>query len=265
MQADLKTFAAAGAYGMGALTVATDCTTRSGVNEVRALEPAFVRHQIDRVAGDVAPAGVKTGMLFSQAIIRTVARAAREHGWANDAQTPFVVDPVMTTRAGERLLSDGAEGAMREALLPLAMVATPSLPEAERLTGRDVRSRQAMRQAAEAILDLGAEAVVVTGGHLGAGEPAVDLLLDADGKAWLEAERVPRTVRGAGDAFSAALAAGLAEGHALREAAERAKTYVTGAIRHAPERGGESAGRPLWHEWQRFVEEGSNAAAPAGT
>lgn len=251
LAADLKTFAAMGVYGMGVLTVATDCVTRTGVEEVHALPAPFVRRQLDRVTADLAPAAVKTGMLFQEAIIRTVAEAAHTHGFSQgesrrDGKMPFVIDPVMTTQQGERLLSDGAEAALREELLPLARVATPSLPEAERLAGRDVRTKKAMRQAAEAILAMGPEAVIVTGGHLAEG-PAADLLFDADGRTWLEAERVPRATRGAGDTFSAALAAGLAQGLALRAAAERAKAFVTGALRHAPERGGGS--RPLWHEW----------------
>ena len=251
LQADLKSFAAMGVYGMSALTVATDCETQTGVEEVHALPPAFVRRQVDRVCADITPAAVKTGMLFEEEIIRTVAEAARAHGVSQDGSTPLVVDPVMTTRRGERLLSDGAEAALVEALLPLATVVTPSLPEAERLVGRTVRTRKAMRQAAEALLDLGAgagpAAVIITGGHLDADTKAADLLFDADGMVWLEAKRVPRTLRGAGDAFSAALAAGLARGLDLRAAADRAKTFVTGAIREAPERG--RGDRPLWHGW----------------
>lgn len=198
MQADLKTFAATGTYGMSALTVVTDCDTQHGVEDVHALPPAFVRRQIARVCADIAPAAVKTGMLYDEEIIRTVTEAAQKHGFHQNGATPFVVDPVMTTRAGERLLSEGAETAMREVLLPMATVATPSLPEAERLAGREVRSRRAMRQAAEAILGLGAEAVIVTGGHLGESEPAVDLLFDAEGKTWLEAERTRAARRARG-------------------------------------------------------------------
>lgn len=262
MQADLKTFAACGVYGMAALTVATDCNTAEGVTQVEALPPAFVRRQIDRVCADIPPRAVKTGMLFSQEIIRVVAEAAARHAF-----THFVVDPVITTRRGERLLSDGAEAALVEALLPRAAVTTPSLPEAARLADFPVETRADMARAAEAIHALGAAAVVVTGGHL-ADDRAADCFFDGRDTVWLEAERVPQQMHGAGDSFSAALAAGLAQDLALPAAVRRAKAFVTGAVQHAPGLG--RGNGPLGHAWSgrahaaEEVETGEVGADGAG-
>ncbi len=242
LQADLKTFEALGVYGMSVVTVVTDCATDGGVQQVHEIPAAFVARQLGRVCRDIPPAAVKTGMLFGAAIIEAVAEAATRFAFP-----AFVVDPVMTTRRGERLLSDGAEHALVARLFPLATVVTPSLPEAERLTGLDVRSRAAMEQAAEALLALGPRAVVVKGGHLG-GEDAPDLLADAGGHLWLEARRIPRVMHGAGDTFAAAITAGLARGLALRAAVEQAKAYVTGAIQHAPDVG--HGNGPVAHGWR---------------
>jgi len=177
LQADLKTFAARGVYGMSALTVATDCETLDGVQEVQPMPPAFVRRQIDRICTDIPPQAVKTGMLFSEAIICVVAEAVRD-------LPHLVVDPVMTTRRGERLLSDGAEGALTRELLPWATLVTPSLPEAERLTGQRVVSRSDMEEAAAEILALGPGAVCVTGGHLKEGGPPTASSTETTSSGW---------------------------------------------------------------------------------
>lgn len=245
LQADLKTFAAFGVYGMSALTVATDCETQVGVEETRPMPPAFMRRQIDCICADIPPQAVKTGMLFSEEIIRVVAEAAQEQDFPH-----LVVDPVMTTRRGERLLSDGAEEALMRELLPLATVATPSLPEAERLIGSPVRTRRDMEEAAAEILALGPGAVCVTGGHLDE-EEAADCFYDGSDMRWLEAGRTPRKMHGAGDTFSAAIAAGLAKERELPEAVRQAKAYVTGAIRHAPGLG--RGNGPLWHGWKMMT------------
>lgn len=243
LQADLKTFAALGVYGMTVLTIATDCATDEGVQEVHAIPPAFVARQIERVCRDIPPHAVKTGMLYDEAVIEVVAEAARRFAFP-----AFVLDPVMTTRRAERLLSDGAEHALLERLLPLATVVTPSLPEAERLTGLRVRSREAMERAAEAVLALGPRAVVVKGGHLDDDPIAPDFFYDGREGRWLEAARVPRVMHGAGDTFAAAITAVLAQGRPLREAVEEAKHYVTGAILHAPTLG--RGNGPLAHAWR---------------
>lgn len=240
MLADVKTFAAFGVYGMAVLTVATDCNTE-GVTQMQALPEAFVQRQIEQVCGDIRPDAIKTGMLHSEAVIRTVIDAVQRH-----ALSPLVVDPVMTTRRGERLLSDGAEDALA-ALLPLAAVITPSLPEAERLTGYGIVSRRDMEHAAETIFKLGPGAVIIKGGHREDDPQSDDFFFDGEQVCWLEAERVPRRMHGAGDTFSAALAAGLAQGLGMFPAARQAKAYVTGAIRHAPDFG--QGNGPPGHAW----------------
>lgn len=240
VQADLKTIAALGAYGTSALTVATDCETLSGVQRVEPFPAAFVARQVERVAADIPPDAVKTGMLYDEAIIRAVAGAVAALG------APLVVDPVATTRRGERLLSDGAEAALVATMLPLATVVTPSLPEAARLTGLPVGSAAEIERAAVQLLDLGAQAAVVTGGH-GDGPVAADCFAWPGGVEWLRADRLPRAMHGAGDTLSAAVAVGLARGLTVPDAVSQAKAYVTGAIQHAPALG--RGNGPLAHGW----------------
>jgi hydroxymethylpyrimidine/phosphomethylpyrimidine kinase len=230
LPADLKTFAAKGVYGMGVLTVATDCTTE-GVTDVEALPAPFVRRQLDRVVEDIQPAAVKTGMLYDAAIIETVIEATDRLGLQS-----FVVDPVMTARRGERLLSDDAETALGK-LIGTALVTTPSWPEAERLADMPVTSRDDVERAARHIRShLGVAHVVVTGGH-GSGPSAADCWFDGETVTWLEADRLPYPVHGAGDAYSAAITAGLALGLDVDDAVRRGKAFVTAAIRQAPSRG----------------------------
>jgi hydroxymethylpyrimidine/phosphomethylpyrimidine kinase len=239
LQADVKTFESVGAYGMGVLTLATDCTT-DGVDAVEPLPDAFVARQIDRVCTDIAPDAVKTGLLFDTAIIEAVLDAVEPHGL-----TPLVVDPVMTSRHGERLLSDEAEAAMRR-LVGRALITTPSYPEAERLSGLRVASREDAVHAARRIHErLGPTHVVVTGGHA-KGDTSADAWFDGETVTWLEAERQPYAMHGAGDALSAALTVGLADGRTVDAALRRAKAYVDAAIRHAPPRG--HGHRPLAHD-----------------
>lgn len=236
LAADLKTFAAHGTYGKSVLTVATDCTTE-GVTDVHALPPAFVRRQLERVVHDIPPAAVKTGMLFNTAIIKTVT-----HADADLDLMPLVIDPVMTTRRGEPLLSNDAEAALRT-LIGHATVTTPSLPEAERLVDISIQSRADTEAAARAIHDrLHPAHVVITGGHA-SDETAADCWYNGDTIQWLEAERQPYAVHGAGYAFSAALTAGIAQNLHIDVALRRAKQFVTRAIRMAPPRG--AGHRPL--------------------
>src|SRR3990172_8896841 len=159
IQADLKTFAALGVYGTCAVTAITAQNTL-GVTAVHEMPPGIVAAQIDAVVTDIPPDAVKTGMLAGAAIIEVAAAKVREHGLPN-----LVVDPVMVAKSGDRLLREAAVPALRDLLLPLAAVVTPNLPEAEALTGRPVQSDEDVRWAAEAIVVLGARAVVVKGGH----------------------------------------------------------------------------------------------------
>lgn len=239
IQADLKTFAAFGVFGTSAITAVTAQNTR-GVLRADALDPALVAAQIAAVATDLHPHAVKTGMLSNAAIIDTVVRAAAEH-----RLHPLVVDPVMVASSGDILLDPDAVAAVRTRLLPIADLITPNLAEAETLTGMPVREEADMRAAAAALVELGARAALVKGGHL-PGEEIVDILFDG---VCFHALRAPRLLandpHGTGCTLSAAIAAGLARGEGLLPAVERAVAFVRRAIETAP---GLGSGRgPLNH------------------
>lgn len=229
IQADLKSFTALKAYGMSVITCLT-AQNSLGVTGVVAVEPAFVGAQLDAVLSDMGTDAAKTGMLFHTGIIAVVADRVKRFGLSN-----LVVDPVMMAKGGQPLLLPEAQQAVRELLLPLAAVVTPNLPEAEVLTGLPIRNREEMIQAGARLLELGARAAVVKGGHLD-GEDAHDLLIARDGSTlWLHAERVEtRHTHGTGCTFSAALAAGLAHGFPLEDAVRQAKAFITLAIRRNP-------------------------------
>ncbi len=225
IQADLKTFAAHGVYGTSAITAVTAQNTM-GVSAVQALPADIVTAQIEAVASDIGVDAVKTGMLANAAIVEAVVAAIDTLELPN-----VVVDPVMVAKGGDRLLEDEAVAAVKSELLRRALVVTPNAPEAEVLAGVPVKTLDDARKAAKRILAMGPRAVIVKGGHLG-GTEAVDLLYD--GRTFLEL-RGPwidtRNTHGTGCTFAAALAANLALGRPLAEAADRAKQYVTRAVR----------------------------------
>ncbi|HYF93734.1 MAG TPA: bifunctional hydroxymethylpyrimidine kinase/phosphomethylpyrimidine kinase [Symbiobacteriaceae bacterium] len=228
IQADLKTFTVLGVYGMTALTAITAQNT-SGVSGVYPLSPEAVQAQLDAVLSDIGTDAAKTGMLFDVPIIEVVADRIKRHGVRN-----LVLDPVMIAKGGQPLLLPRAQAALRDLLLPLAAVITPNLPEAEVLTGMEIKTKQQMVDAGRHLLALGAGAAVIKGGHL-EGQPADDVLVTRDGELWLQAERVEsRHTHGTGCTFSAAIAAGLARGMALEAAVKQAKAFITLAIRKAP-------------------------------
>jgi hydroxymethylpyrimidine/phosphomethylpyrimidine kinase len=241
IQADLKTFAAHGVYGTSAITALTAQNTR-GVTGVHVVPAEFVTLQIEAVAGDIGCDAVKTGMLATAVIVEAVAAAVESLELPN-----LVVDPVMVSKGGDRLLADEAVHALRTTLLPLARVVTPNVPEAEVLTGRSIRSVADMREAARCLLSLGAAAVVIKGGHLD-GPESIDLLLDGTDEIVLRQPRldVPNT-HGTGCTFAAAVAARLALGDPLDVATRGAKQYVTGAMRHGIAVG--NGHQPLGHFW----------------
>jgi hydroxymethylpyrimidine/phosphomethylpyrimidine kinase len=225
IQGDLKTFSAFGVYGCSALTALTAQNTR-GVQGIFAVDPAFVRRQIDSVFADLPVAAVKIGMLGTPEVIEAVAEALRH--W----QPRFVVlDPVMVAKGGDRLLLDEAVQALRERLLPLATLITPNLPEAGVLLGEPpVRERQRMGAVAARLQGLGARNVLLKGGHL-EGRDSPDLLLHGGDVIWLEGERIAtRNTHGTGCALSSAIAALLARGRPLPLATAQAKRWLTGAI-----------------------------------
>src|SRR5919109_1844858 len=169
IQADLKTFAAFGVYGLTVITAITAQNT-VGVRAIQEIDPEVVAAQLEAVVEDFSIAALKTGMLSSAAIIDLVSAGIRRHRLG-----PLVVDPVMVAKSGDRLLREDAVEALRRRLLPLAEVVTPNIPEAEVLAGRSIHSREDRITAAHAIMEQGARAVVIKGGHTEE-DPIIDLL-----------------------------------------------------------------------------------------
>ncbi|MCE2456115.1 MAG: bifunctional hydroxymethylpyrimidine kinase/phosphomethylpyrimidine kinase [Gemmatimonadetes bacterium] len=252
VQADLKTFQAFGIFGTSALTAVTAQNT-TGVSGVRALAASDVRRQIDAVVPDLHPAAVKTGMLADAGIVSAVAKSIREHR----LRDRFVLDPVSAATSGDRLLSNSAEAALVEELLPLAKVVTPNLHEAALFTGKEVSSLDEMRAAARALVEMGARAALVTGGHLGSTSGGAtelhDLLWDGSTELiWSHPRIDGGPFHGTGCTLSAAITAGLALGTPLTEAVGHAIGYVTSSIASTPDLG--SGATPLSHkvriEWR---------------
>jgi len=228
IQADLKTFAALGVYGMSALTAITAQNT-VGVQGVFELPADFVGLQIDSVVTDIGVDAVKTGMLANTEIIAMVAAKVREHNLPN-----LVVDPVMVAKSGDPLLREDAYQALVRELIPLAKVLTPNLHEARALTGLEIGSLEQMREAARAIHELGAQNVVVKGGHLPGSDESVDILYDGHDFIEFTAPRVEtRNTHGTGCTFASAIAAELAKGKSVTEAVRAAKEFITMALQHS--------------------------------
>ena len=223
IQADLKTFAAHGVYGLSAITAVTAQNTVA-VTGVQEIEPELVSSQIAAVVSDFPVGAAKTGMLSSAAIIRAVARAVDDH------ELRVVVDPVMVAKSGDRLLRPDAVDALRDDLLPRAALLTPNVPEASDLTGLRVENEDDMRAAGERLLDMGARAVLMKGGHLD-GDPVVDLFLEGSRVVPLRSHRIhTRATHGTGCTLSAAVAANLALDRPLPEAVKRARRYLRTAM-----------------------------------
>jgi len=228
IQADLKTLASFGVYGVTVITAITAQNT-VGVRAVQDIDADVIRAQLDAVAEDFAIASLKTGMLSSAAIIETVAAGIQRHRLG-----PVVVDPVMIAKSGDRLLREDAVDALRRRLLPLAEVVTPNIPEAEVLAGRSIRTRADRLAAARSIMELGAHAVVIKGGH-SEDDPVLDLLLDRDGIHEYRAARIVTTnTHGTGCTFAAAITAGLSTGLDLPHAVAQARDYLSRALAAAP-------------------------------
>jgi hydroxymethylpyrimidine/phosphomethylpyrimidine kinase len=249
IQADLKSFAARGVYGMSAITALTAQNT-TGVQGVFEIPADFVRMQIDSVMSDIGADAWKTGMLSNSDVIRVVAERARHYGMER-----LVVDPVMVAKGGDALLRPEARDALIEELLPLAYVVTPNHHEAQALTGLEIYDVDDMRRAAKAIHQMGPQYVVVKGGHLPQSEAAIDVLYDGDSFATFSAARVdtPNT-HGTGCTYASSIAAELAKGHTVREAVRIAKAYLTAAIEAAVDMGVGQGHGPLNHFLGRVVE-----------
>lgn len=245
IQADLKTFAALGCYGMSALTALTAQNT-VGVQAIHAVPPAFITAQIDAVFSDIGADATKVGMVHSAPAIETVATGLRDHRAAN-----VVVDPVMVAASGDPLLEPDAVTTLRDVLVPVATVLTPNLAEAALLLGTDdLRVRASAREpgggdlgseiedACRALADLGADAVLIKGGHAG-GERSVDVLYLRDTQQFerFDAPRVDTdNTHGTGCTLSSAIAAHLTRGVAVTDAVAAAKTYLTQALQAGAKR-----------------------------
>lgn len=232
IQADLKTFQRFGVFGTSVVTAVTAQNTR----EVRAVYPIpveIVLAQLEALADDLPPAALKTGMLATGALVRAVAEAIGRHRFG-----PYVLDPVMAATSGDRLLDPGAERDILERLLPLASLVTPNLDEAAILTGRAVNDPAAMERAGHELLERGAKAALVKGGHL-PGDQLTDVLVTATGaRHFLHARIDTTSTHGTGCTLSAAITAGLALGRPLETAVSEALDYVHRAIAAAPGLGG---------------------------
>jgi hydroxymethylpyrimidine/phosphomethylpyrimidine kinase len=225
IQADLKTFAALGVYGASVIAALTAQNTQ-GVAGVHDVPAGFIAAQMDAVFADLAVGAVKIGMLSQVAAIEAVAQSLDRHAAGN-----IVLDPVMVATSGDRLLASDAITSLRRLLIPRALVITPNLAEAAALLdGHPARDEIEMEAQARALMEFGAHAVLIKGGH-GEGAEAVDILVHAGGVTRLAAPRIDtRNTHGTGCTLSSAIAAQLAKANDLVSAARAAKDYVTAAI-----------------------------------
>jgi len=246
IQADLKTFSALGVYGASVIAALTAQNTK-GVSAVLDVPPAFVTAQMDAVFSDLTVGAVKIGMLGNAAVVAAVAA-----GLARHSHIPVVLDPVMVATSGERLLTPDAVEALREKLVPLALVVTPNLPEAAALVDApQAATEDEMVRQAERLLASGAKAVLMKGGH-GKGAESADLLVTATATVRFAAARIATgNTHGTGCTLAAAIAAGLAKGEDLSAAVRAAKDYVTAAIA-AADRLAIGHGRGPVHHFHRW-------------
>ena len=240
IQADIKAMTALGGYAATAITAITVQNTL-GVHDVFPLPLDLIEAQARAVLDDIGADAIKTGMLGSVEVVERVAAIL------DSVDVPAVVDPVMIAKGGHPLLAEAAVAAVRTLMVPRAALLTPNAPEAEALTGLTVGDLDGQRRAGEALLELGAKAVLMKGGHV-PGDTVIDLLLTPTGETVLEGERVDtRHTHGTGCTLASACAAGLAKGLPLEAAVAEAWAYVAEAIRRAPGLGGGHG--PLDHAW----------------
>ena len=223
IQADIKTMTANGVYAMSAITALTAQNT-TGVYGILEVTPEFLANQLDCIFTDIRPDAVKTGMVSSSALIEVIAQKLTQYEAKN-----LVIDPVMVATSGAKLISDEAIETLKGKLLGLATLITPNIPEAQVLSGMDIRTAEDMERAAKAIYEAYGCAVLCKGGHQL--NDANDLLYSKEGARWYQGRRIanPNT-HGTGCTLSSAIASNLAKGYSLDEAVERAKAYISGAL-----------------------------------
>jgi hydroxymethylpyrimidine/phosphomethylpyrimidine kinase len=242
IQADLKTIAALGCYGMTAITALTAQNTL-GVRSIHGVPPDILRDQIDAVVEDIGVDAVKIGMLHSPEIVMALAEAIDRHALQN-----IVLDPVMVATSGAVLIANPAIEVLVRELFPRALLVTPNLDEAALLVGRPLHNAQDMEVAADELLARGARAVLLKGGHL-PGDTVIDLLVTADGvKHWMQAPRIhSANTHGTGCTLSSAISAGLALGQPLLEAVQMARAFVRAAMLAGAKVKTGAGGGPLNH------------------
>lgn len=240
IQADIKTMLANRVYAMSAVTALTAQNT-TGVTSIMEVSPQFLAEQLDAVFTDIFPDAVKTGMVSSSALINVIADKLTQYSAKN-----IVVDPVMVATSGAKLISDEAIQTLTEKLLPLADIITPNIPEAEVLSGMEIKSEDDMIAAAERISKTCNVAVLLKGGH--SLNDANDLLYHDGSYRWFKGKRIdnPNT-HGTGCTLSSAIASGLAKGYSMEEAVKKAKDYISGALAAMLDLGKGSG--PMDHGW----------------
>lgn len=241
IQADLKTMTALGVYGMSAITALTAQNT-TGVQSIFEVTPKFLEEELDSIFTDIFPDSVKIGMVSNADLIRVISKKLREHNAKN-----IVVDPVMVSTSGSKLMADGAKDTLLSELFKVADIITPNIPEAEALTGQSIKSKDDMVEAAKKIGEFFEGYILLKGGH--SADDADDLLYKNSEKIWIKGERIenPNT-HGTGCTLSSAIASYLAMGHDVPESVRLAKEFITGAISAKLDLG---KGRgPLNHMWK---------------
>lgn len=245
IQADLKTMTALGVYGMSAITALTAQNT-TGVQSIFEVTPKFLEDELDSIFTDIFPDSVKIGMVSNADLIRVISKKLREYNAKN-----IVVDPVMVSTSGSKLMADGAKDTLLSELFKVADIITPNIPEAEALTGQSIKSKDDMVEAAKKIGEFFEGYILLKGGH--STDDADDLLYKNSEKIWIKGERIenPNT-HGTGCTLSSAIASYLAMGHDVPESVHLAKEFITGAISAKLDLG---KGRgPLNHMWKMGSE-----------
>ena len=259
IQADIKTMTANGVFAMSAVTALTAQNT-TGVTGIMEVSPEFLKEQIDCIFTDIRPDAVKIGMVSSAELIRAIAEKLKEYQAEN-----IVVDPVMVATSGAKLISDDAIGTLKEALLPMADILTPNIPEAEVLSGMEVKTEEDMVKAAEKISRTYHCAVLLKGGHQL--NDANDLLCRGEEHRWFYGKRIdnPNT-HGTGCTLSSAIASNLVKGFDMETAVERAKAYISGALGAMLDLGKGSG--PMNHAFDisgEYIKESDRAAEQTGS
>lgn len=229
LQADIKTVTALGGYAAAAVTALTVQNTR-GVSAVEPVSPALIAAQIDAVLSDIGADALKIGMIANAAGAEAIAESIRKYA----SEIPVVLDPVLAATSGDALAGEGVAGVLLKRFLPLAAVVTPNTDETRALSGMAVKDAQSMQDAGRALIDAGAEAALIKGGHL-SGEDIADVLVTKSDIRTFSHPRIETTsTHGTGCTLASAVATGLAQGMPLKAAVERAVAYVHEAIRTAP-------------------------------